>query len=433
VDNLWEEKITNSGWFSYLTGIALLSYLWNRSAAKTEDKAFGATIVDLNNAAAALVNRVAFRKLTADEARARGVPQVKFADPNDQANYAGTLQQAENREKEFYDVFKTRCSQLGVNMADIATFGEYSAAAQAHLDSLAENYKPRNIDPPVELMPQKMDTAKAGFGKRIFQDMVDAYASQPIDNITIDSYRKAVADILGFFKNGNSVVDIETSLRQALKTKHDQAFNQLANVYMNPANDNAKMLEKKATLTAKFTAEKNVLVADLAALRGPNENNGTINDAYVRRETARTALEDARVAFWTAFQGVFGTVTRETSADVLANLSFEGFTPEMQAAKTTLITKLGEFRARDQELQALIAKLNELATFTWDAATNTNKITGGKVFEADRKLVDVDLTTAARAEATKVGSFYRELHEVVTEDNKQDCYDRMHHPDVIGA
>jgi hypothetical protein len=77
----------------------------------------------------------------------------------------------------------------------------------------------------------KMNTIKGNIGKKIYADMITVYASQPIVQITIHSYKAKVAELRSFFIN-ISQVDIEANLRQALQSHHGQAFNAEAAAYL---------------------------------------------------------------------------------------------------------------------------------------------------------------------------------------------------------
>lgn len=421
IDNLWTDKVTNaSNVFTKFAG--LISYLWNRSTAASQDTPeVKATIEAYNTASLKLVKAIANRALTERESASMGVAPMQFNSGAVQLSNAAQKQAADVAEKEFYDVFKKRCTQLNIS-TNSADFGVYTQAALNNVTRISESKEflsdlPSQLKDAANLIPVKMGTMVEGFSKRIYVDMVDGFASQPAASITIDGFKQKAADMKGFFPN-NSSVDIEASLRQALKANNDQAFNALANEFLNVDPTNAKVAELKGQLRTQFEAEKQAIETELSALRGPSGWDGTINAAFQRMDAARVARDAARAELF----NVLGIVNPTMADDQLAALLNGNFSTDITAKRDLWLQKVAEFNTAKQEHDALVARFAELAQYQ----PGTQNVIGGKLAQVNANLQDAQLGAAARAEATKIGNFYRELHTDVNERNKQARFNRMH-------
>ncbi len=425
IDNLWNEHVTKaSNIFTKFAG--LFSYLWNRSTAAAQDApAVKATIEEYNKATAALVKAVAHRDLTKKEAKRIQIAPLKYSDPKEQKQAANYKRAAEVAEADFYKVFKKRCQQLNVNTND-REFGIYTEAAANQVKKYSasaqlSDYYFDNLDPTtLGSLHTKIETVIEGFSQKIYYEMIDGYANQPIESFTVESFKQKAADIRGFYPM-NQIVDIEATLRQKLKIQHDQEFNRLAQEYLNPNADNAKIDEIKVQLRTAHEAERTAIDAELLELRGTNNWNGTINAANNTLIQARAALDAAQLAFVNLYNTTYPSHGPQSTIDALLALDFAAAPVALVNAKADLIARNNECIAADQAKQALIARLTELAT-TFDG--NGNILTGTHA-EVNAKLEETQLGRVARDEATRLGSFYRELNMDVNERNKQARFNRM--------
>lgn len=420
VANLWEEKVTSAPWYTKLFG--LIGYLWNKSTAAAADKQFGATIQKFNTAATELVQSVARRAFTPEEAAAFGVNPVQFNNTNEQLLQAQCISDAKNKLEAFYSVFKERVAQLDVNENDTNGLGIYAAAAQKAINDLSESKK---VLPDLKYpatFSTKIQTTLQEFNGRIFDDMVNAYANQPIANITIGNFKQKVALIKGFFSAIDNV-DIEAKLRQAIKrTHHTDALDAIRDEFTNAAADAPRFVEAKTQIEAKLNADKLALQGKLDELRGPNGWNGTIDAAFQARQQAEAAMNQAFTALIVAFQQPANNVDQNDQARTIALI-----TQFLDTAKTSGLTNIAnlqqlltdynqkavDFQAKKQAHEAKLAELAEIAQYD-----NTGNMTAGKIFDIDANLQPAAVDAAARAETRKNASFYTELNLVVGENNK---------------
>jgi hypothetical protein len=197
----------------------------------------------------------------------------------------------------------------------------------------------------------------------------------------------------------------EVDLRNAYRDKVGiTQLEALSDAFLKPADENIKYDAVRKHLHTKISNEQTSISKELAELRGPNKNDGTVDKAYkvlVAAETARnTAAEALRTA---AMATPFGGVTPATTIDVLLLLTIDF--PEVTAAKAALLTKQGEFLAAQKEFTKLENRLKHLAVFK----DKTVEIEGGKFDENRKKLQDDNLQVATVVEATKIGNFYKAL------------------------
>ncbi len=425
VSKLWEEKVTKaSNIFTQFAG--LFVYLWNKGEAVAQD----ATIEKINVAVTQLVDSVAERNYSEEEAATKGLPRLRFTNAKDQEVY-GARQEASNKAlSEFYDLFKARVTQLGITEQS-NDYGVYAAAASKAIQESSSNLKsftkvgggvvPRTIDTTATLKT-KIETTVKGFNSKIFYDMVNSFADQPIENITIQGFKDKVVVLKGFFSS-NDTVEIETELRKAIKAKHDSVqFNTIHTEFLNPAANAPRFVAARAAIETKLNAEKTALEADLNALRGPHGFDGTLNTAFQERQTAEAEKNQAYTALVTAFQqptaNLAVTDVNATLAAITAFLSgTSGATSNIAQIQGLLVTyqqKAAAFEAKKAAHDALFARLNEIATYNYGSSV----VTGGKLHAVTTNLQTAALDNAARTEATKIANFFNELNQVVGDSTK---------------
>lgn len=406
IDNLWEDNVTNAAWYAKISGF--ICYLWGRSDALEKDKDQGESIAEFNQATVELVNAVAHRALTPQESNALNFNAVLPDDYVKQAKAATSQICANEALEKFYAAFKTRISKLQVN-EDSADFGIYSNAAQRILTLRAENER-ANFDMG-SLLPTKMKTTVQEFTGKILNDMVEAYATQPLASITGDSFKAKVALVYSYFSNlrpteTETKVEIEAKLRQAISKKHKaDEFTAIRGEYANQSQYAPHFVAAKGTVKAKLEAERTKLQAELTTLCGVNNaRNGKLNTVWGERTTAETALTTAKAAYVVARSTFPGGVTTATATEDLLGMDID---PQLVPLKADLKAKFDAFNAKDKEYNELDTRRQFIAQFTGD------QITGGRLHDIGLNLDPAALALSARAETNKVVNFYDELNQAV--------------------
>lgn len=427
IDRVWEEKVTNVDWNWKLPGaiqylFTKIVYTFGIGETAEADKKFGATIAKFNKASEELVEAVANRYLTPEETNTLGennCPSVQFISPDKQMEYANCLQISEDKLKEFYDLFRERITQEGDT--DENSFGAYAAAAQKIITDLSQSKKLHDRMNWPALLPVRIQTTLNNFNGKIFKDMVAAYADQPIANITIDSFKAKVALIKGFFTDVNTV-DIEASLRKAIKDKHDTAaINKIRDEFIKPGPDLDRHLKAAiGTIKTRLTKEQKELQKELDELRGDKGDNGKVDAAWKERKTAEDAMNEAKVVYIEK-RGTFGSAAK-AETPIAELLALEDTDPHIVEAKVDLVAKAKVFDEKKKAHEVLDARFNEIAHYQ----QGTQNRDGGKLFKVEANLQPAALEGAATDETTKVASFYDALNTVVEENNKVELSQALH-------
>ncbi len=365
------------------------------------------------------------RDLTPEEAQISGVAALKFNSPEAQKLSAAKLGRAQDAEKAFYEVFKDRCKELGIN-ENSNHFGICTGGAFLGLDNHVNALEKEGRVGSRSNFELMLGTAKAGISKRIYGDMVTAFAGQTVDKITIQSFTQKAKDIFGFFEEGNDIVSIEASLREAIRKKHTAAFNDLSNAHLDPAVNNPKVEAIEKDLRTAYEAEQKLLNEELGKLCGAYymDPNGDLFKADAKMQAAKRALDGADAALRREFFAVFG-VAATSDAAVLINLLKQTTLPEaLKTAQGEYEAKLAEFVVAKKEFDDLEAKRVEIGVHDYH----------GHIVSGKLAVVNANLGNAgnlARAEATKLGQFYKEMTMPVGSTTQQVRYDVLHR--IIGA
>jgi hypothetical protein len=93
---------------------------------------------------------------------------------------------------------------------------------------------PSNIDPSVQIHPiiVKTSTILEQFNELLFNIMVNEFASQPLEAITIESFKAKAAQIKHFFSEVEFVY-IGTMMIDAIQEKHRLSLSQVEQVLRN--------------------------------------------------------------------------------------------------------------------------------------------------------------------------------------------------------
>lgn len=421
VATLWEENVTKAS--NIITKLfGLISYYWNESDAIKKDK----VACDFQSKATDLVKAVADRTLNQEESTKLGLSPVRFSNGKAQALDGQLKIDADNKLNEFYSVFKQRVAQLGSTESS-ENYGVYAAAAEKLITNLS---KSKEVLPGLKApatLPIRIETTTNGFKSRILDDMINSFADQPLDAITIDGYKAKVALIKGYFLK-NDTIEIEAKLRQQIIAKHDTTqFDGILTALSDPAANNPKVAEIRTAQKTKLTEKKAALEVDIKAMRGDNGFNGTIHTASEKKRIAQEAMGQSEAALRVAlgaFQNVAGSnidqlltlVTQFLAAPTTTTAAPTSTTAVNVAALQGLLidlqTKKQAFEAANKELTDLTTKFNQMVTY----AAGTDTVNGGDLKATNDNLVDAALDASASAEAGKLVQFYTELGRSV-EDN----------------
>lgn len=195
-----------------------------------------------------------------------------------------------------------------------------------------------------------------------------------------------------------------------------------------------KKLEALLKKDAKFVfEERTALNSKIAALRGPNGNDGTIDAAWKAIAPALAEQTNAANAYRVAFDAAYGadvallkanvpvaTLVEETNLSVLA---------QVKADYLAAVEKHTAANKKFSDLNAGLAKLNvELNAI---AGKNDGDILGGELVKEQEAQADAKVAAEAKAQADKIGNFFKELSTSVTEEDKKARFDALHA--IIGA
>jgi len=391
VQILWNDHTKGESFFTFTGFVGRFTYLWNKSTAVELDKAHGATIELFNTKLAELVVALKDRGLTTAESTAIGVAPVRYNSLAQQELDANHKLAAEKKEKEFYDVFKTRCTQRNVdqNSDDFIVFAN---AAAKGLNNHAKTMDVMHKNTLIE----KIKTASLSFNEKVYTDMVNAYSSQDVALITPENFNKKVDELKALFPK-NTVDAIRQSLRVSVATEDNKTkMRELAGKYLNADSNmstNATLKGVRDNLAQALNDEKAVVEAKMAELRGPNTNNGTIKAAY-DRQVAVQAEVDAALAEVVAERGALpGQASTADQWVALGSIEAATASDALKTAYAKLVTKHTALTAAKKELADLVAELAVLAQ--WQP--NSSNITGGRFNEIATQLAQIDAQARTRS------------------------------------
>lgn len=381
-----------------------IQYAIGYSAAAEKDKTDGATIKEYNEKLVALVHHVGQRGLTSEEAGTAGVAGLTFNRDLHQQDSAERMLAARAAEKDFFEVFQKRVTQLNVNK-NSDDYGIYSnAAVKAFEDYSKSDYVTQQLKYP-KLMPIKISTAANNFSTKIFEDMVEVFADQPAVSITKETYADKVKAMKKFFPK-NEVSVIETALRSKLREKHSEAFTKLATEYR--GTKHIATINKE--LADKFKKEQETIEADLKTLRGDTGFNGTVNAADKKLKDAAEALNKARTEFYSKYKDAvgganYGLFNGTAADDDLSNLDLTALVkPEVATALADFKTKRQVFAVAKKEFDDISEKLGKLAQWNDQGA-----VIGGEYAEVQAKRAPQRFSQLVREESDKNAAFYASM------------------------
>jgi hypothetical protein len=413
----WETNVTNHTGFEKIKGFVI--HIWNLRATIAKDKAFAPTIADFKNKTVALVDAVAKRVVTAEEATELRLPSGKFILDRDGLRLRDLVGEkqvaAVTALNEFYAVFKKRVSQLNVT-DNHKEFGAYAAAAQKMVLDHANTKEERNL-----LVTKLTSTEMQNFNSKILEDIGAGYADQSLDNINPASFKEKVDLISGYYKFLDQPT-IEQVLRNAIIGKHTQeTIEQAEDKFTNPSEGDEIFTNTKTLFKTKLETEQTALQAkyvelcgtdaEIAKLRqefpdGNIQGGGTIHYAYTDEVAAEN--EVARVA-----DELIALGSRN-----LTNL-LPGALVDLPDDSTLVIAKKGELRTamatRDTKRDAHAALKKQLGEI---ARHSNGVLSAGTLFVATERLKPENLNQVVRREMNKTALFYKEIFKPVTNENR---------------
>jgi hypothetical protein len=432
LQNLWDDKITNRGFFGKISGF--FEYLYNRSTAAAEDTQEAvATIEKFNKATTELVEAVAARHLNSKEVSELDVGQGAL-------NYKAQLLSAqvkivsEEKLTAFYEAFKERVSATQLNIAENSDeFGAFGAAAEKAIRDFATGKKvTTTIDGVVmdisKTLAPRIETTLTEFKTKIFNDMKNGYAEQDLANITPESLQKKVELIKGYFK-WNDTREIRAELVKAIKAHHDSSELAAKRAEFIAAINNtgssdiyvASKEARKTTLEARQTA----LETELAEFRGTNGFNGTLNAADKAQRDAQADVNQLYIDFFASFGTPMAGLTANNQAGIKA--AWKAFVDNTPASSSTstpvnvsrlaaLFTKIEEAERVLQEKKdarkALQDRFDEIAVYN-----NTGNLSGGELSIVKKSLADAALNDETVKELRNLANFYGSLNDEINEGN----------------
>ncbi len=155
--------------------------------------------------------------------------------------------EANNKLANFYDNFRTSLPPLNTTSA-LKSSGFFVRFANQIIKS---SFKEEKVN------EAKLATVTQEFNIKYFNELCAVYGSQPLDTITIESFKAAVSSVREWFTT-ISPIKIETALRKAIKANHaDAEFTNICQEYLNPAANAPRFVAIRAAVEAKLIAEKN--------------------------------------------------------------------------------------------------------------------------------------------------------------------------------
>ncbi len=253
------------------------------------------------------------------------------------------------------------------------------------------------------------------FREQVLSDVSNAYAQQPIEKITINSYKDKIKKIAQFLPSVTSG-QCEFILRQAILNVHGPALSVIGNEFSGVAND--RFLPIKDDLRNARMQERNEIEKKLAHLCGPNSFNGAIHDAFQDKMHAEMQKNACKSEYFSQLEK--GLNPSEQKYDYL--LIEQGKKVE---AAFKAYTESYEYHQRISiKHDSLVAEL------AWLAVWKDGKLCGGKKMEIEIALQDEQLSADAGERCKKIGHFYHQLALPIDEDNQFELHQKLH--EIIG-
>jgi hypothetical protein len=256
-------------------------------------------------------------------------------------------------------------------------------------------------------------------GEQLFSDVINAYAQQPIEEITIDSYKDKIRKIMIHWLFGHSVFQLARAglkLRQAILNVHGAALTAIGNEFSGVAND--RFLPIKDDLRNARIGERNEIEKKLAHLCGPNSFNGAIHYAFETQMCAERHKNVCKSEY--VFELKKGLNPSEQKYDYLVIEQGK----KVEAAFKAYTESYEYHQRMSIKHDSLVAEL------AWLAVWKDGKLCGGKKMEIEIALQDEKLSTDAEERCKKIGHFYHQLALPIDEDNQFELHQKLH--EIIG-
>ena len=305
----------------------------------------------------------------------------------------------------FYRSFKNKMSSLGISLNSDAFF-TYYRAIHRHFQDCMELLRDT-------LRLAKCRTELEKFSKKIFHDILNAFASQPLVDLTIDGY-KATVDLIKKYSFLDSA-DIEMELRTAIKEHHhSDEFSSSISGYTIPGRVASRVPQFVEARERMLRDEKHRLELELSVMRGPNGFDGEINAAYLEKFAAEAVSNQAVNEF------------NDLRSDLIVGDIVEIMAMQIGPQLTSLIQAQQAVRAAMEAREAPTRRFTTLMTRFEEIAVFNGH---GELIDGRLGTIYAELATleeAARKEIIKIAEFYIELYRPITEYNKAQRFANMH-------
>ncbi len=308
--------------------------------------------------------------------------------------------------KVFYAVFKK--SFLGFIWNEISNglieeITPHSFKVAEMYENCVENASRMIASEPAEL---------SGFLQKVHAKMIETYAKQPLEQLTIEKYLDLSRTFLKIFVPSHPQFH-ELHLRQALQHHHDKAeFETLRQKFVNPGLE--QLHSMKEFLKVIRSAELKNVTAEIHAFCG-DYFNGSIDAVYRRMVSAEKNMLEARAEYFESIEGQIALLNTTQDPDLIekghqrVNTLFQKHTAALEEYQNHRIV----FRKYNE-------RLAELAVWT------NGVMTGGRKVELEAGLQEKKLTEDAYLECQKISEFYALLAQPIDENNKDEAYELIH-------
>lgn len=197
-----------------------------------------------------------------------------------------TIEICKRAENEYHTIFKLCCFNPNRRIDNLEIF---------HLSISAKTLFFKAIQSKGSIGNQfilKLKTSQKNLNFLLFNDIVINFVKQPSVSINRDSYLENCKDLRLIFPTMLKV-DIEYSLRCALRDKHFIEFKNLANSCLNSTTTCQIYQDYKHKIIEACTAKREAMVKERAELRGPSGFNGTIHLAWEKINACQSNLDAA--------------------------------------------------------------------------------------------------------------------------------------------
>jgi hypothetical protein len=338
-----------------------------------------------------LLQALSTRSFTPEEAARVGIWEKFKVRFDDEGHQKYLMEITEKAEVDFYNALKKCCFRLDKKINN----NNLTVCVTAALNHLLK--KSKNCESTILKLRRTMDR----LGERVYNDMVAGYVDEPAESVTIESFKKKVNELRGYFTSKGPVA-IECSLRQALRLKYHKDFEKIAdNCLHSPSTCPIFIQTKEQLITARIKA----IETELAKLCGTNGSKGIIGTTFIKFKDLENEMKAA------------------VQMQLLELPSYDCM--NIMSLIINELTEVGEIRSRlktvRNEYDYLLNRLNKITLCCYEG-----NVHGGKLSSSEESKIE----GKARSIVRQLGRFYAELCQEITEFNKEERSRALHR--IIG-